>query len=311
MPKPWDREMKRLFRKAPRDIVQWLFPGAEFHGVVSTELDAEPIFADHLFNISQDGKHFLLHLEFQSSHDPDMARRLWKYNVRATIQYELAVWSCVIYLKKCSTLQEPFLIVKLPGGRSIHQFDFSMIRLWEVPTRELKEKGLAGLFPLLVLTQEGARREVIEDVITGLPPSEEASKADLLALTFGLASLAFDNEEDQQWLIRRFAMLDDILMETPAFQHIRKMALEEGLKEGLEKGREEGRLEGLREVALRVVQVRFHDRRLQQLAKFRASQVDDPTVLEDLITKIALSQSVEEAHNILIDVSDADDEQLE
>src|SRR5260370_22026579 len=100
MSRPWDRKMKRLFRKAPQDIVQWLFPEAEFHNVVSTELDAEPIFADHLFDVSLQGKHFLLHIEFQRNHDPDMATRLWKYNVRATIEYDCPVWSCVIYLKK-------------------------------------------------------------------------------------------------------------------------------------------------------------------------------------------------------------------
>jgi hypothetical protein len=46
--KRWDRKMKRLFNKAPEDIIKWLFPGAEYQRVVSSELEGEPIFADHL-----------------------------------------------------------------------------------------------------------------------------------------------------------------------------------------------------------------------------------------------------------------------
>jgi predicted transposase YdaD len=210
----------------------------------------------------------------------------------------------VIYLKKGSTIQEPFLANRLPDGRSVHRFDFSIIRLWEVPTKELKEKGLVGLLPLLVLTREGTRREVVEDVIADLAPSEEASKADLLTLTYGLASLAFENEEDQEWLIWRFAMLDDILLETRAFQEIRKSAL----KEGREERREEGKLEGLREALLTLVQARFPGRKLQRLTKIQAVLIDDPTILEDLITKIALAQTLEEVQTILLDVPDTDEE---
>ena len=137
-----------------------------------------------------------------------------------------------------------------------------------------------------------------------LAPSEEASKADLLTLTYGLASLAFENEEDQEWLIWRFAMLDDILLETRAFQEIRKSAL----KEGREEGREEGKLEGLREVLLTLVQARFPGRKLQRLTKIQAVLIDDPTILEDLITKIALAQTLEEVQTILLDVPDTDEE---
>ena len=164
-----------------------------------------------------------------------MAERLWGYNVRATLQYDCPVWSCVIYLKKVKTIEQALLVKELPNGQTVHRFDFSIIKLWEIPTEELWEKGLPGLYPLLVLTREGARREVIEGVITALtqPGNEQVPKADLLMLTYGFASLVFDNDEDQNWLIGRFAMLDDILMETRAFQEISRKAEEKG---ELEKG---------------------------------------------------------------------------
>lgn len=93
-----------------------------------------------------------------------------------------------------------------------------------------------GLFPLLVLTQNGTRRDVVEEAIVGLTPPGEEPKAELLALTYGLASLMFENEDDQEWLIWRFAMLDDILRETRAFQEMAREGHEQGLKEGLKEG---------------------------------------------------------------------------
>ncbi|HLL79120.1 MAG TPA: hypothetical protein VKT25_06445, partial [Ktedonobacteraceae bacterium] len=91
MPKPWDQKMKQLFRKAPEDIVKWLFPEAEYVRSLPTELDVEPIFADQLSEMRLNGERVLLHLEFQRNHDPEMGKRLWSYNVRATLRYDCSV----------------------------------------------------------------------------------------------------------------------------------------------------------------------------------------------------------------------------
>ncbi|MGH2496906.1 MAG: hypothetical protein ACRDIV_19555, partial [Ktedonobacteraceae bacterium] len=110
-------------------------------------------------------------------------------------------------MKKESTIAQPYLTRELPDGRFIHRFEFEVIKLWELPARELKEKGLVGLFPLLVLTRDGAKRDLVEEAITVLNPPGKEPKGELLALTYGFASLTFENEEDQEWLIWRFAML--------------------------------------------------------------------------------------------------------
>src|SRR5205085_11413460 len=134
----------------------------------------------------------------------------------ATIQYKCPVWSCVIYLKKDSTVARASVTKEMPNGRAVHRFDFDVIRLWEIPTSELKQKRLEGLLPLLPLTRGRAKREVVEEAITGLTPVGQEPKAELLILTYGLASLAFENKADQEWLDRRFSMLYDILRETRA-----------------------------------------------------------------------------------------------
>ncbi len=168
--------------------------------------------------------------------------------------------------------------------------------------------GLVGLLPLLPLTHEGARREVVERTITKPAAAEEQPRQELLALTYGLASLAFENEADQEWLRRRFAMLYDMLRDTPAFQDIMKEGRQEGLEQGLERGREEGR-EALRQALLAIVQARFPSPRMIRQAKGQAAIIDDPAVLQDLIVKVSLAESAEEAERYLLDWPSFDNQQ--
>jgi predicted transposase/invertase (TIGR01784 family) len=315
MRKPWDRRMKQLFREAPQDLVEWIIPDAKFITIVSPELEGEPIFTDILFEVLLNEERTLLHVEFQKKRDSHMAERLWKYNVRATLQYHLPVWSCVIYLKKVSTVVKPFLIKELSNGRSIHRFDFQVIKLWEIPKHKLKEKGLVGLLPLLVLTQDGARREVVEEAIEGLTATEEESNAELLTLTYWLASLAFQKEADQDWLARRFSMLYDMLRETRAYKEMAKESHEEGREEGLEEGLREGlqkgQVESLRKTLHTLVQARFSNSTTTRIAKGQAALIDDPAILQDLIIKVGLARTIEEAQKHLLEWPGADNEDAE
>jgi predicted transposase YdaD len=302
--------MKRLFQEAPQDMITWILPEARFNAVVSTELSGEPINADYLFDVTIEEAQCLLHIEFQRNRDSKMAERLWKYNVRATLQYECPVWSCVIYLKKGSDVTEPRLIRPFPGKRRVHQFEFDVIRLWEIPTRELKEKGLAGLLPLLVLTEEGARREVVEDAIAGLTPLGEEPKRELLMLTYGFASLMLENSNDQEWLLWRFSMLEDILSETRAFQEIERKGLEKGIKQGLKEGMREGLKEGMREglkegelqtrrrTILDIVQERFPE--LVAMAREQVEASSDADLLRQVIVKVSVAQTADEAEQHLL-----------
>ena len=302
--------MKRLFWEAPQDYTEWLLPGAQFISNVSTELENETLYADLLLNIRLNWQPILLHIEFQRNRDSKMAERLWQYNLKANLKYKCPIWTVVIYLKDDGTVAETPLIRELPNGQAVHRFDFGVIKLWEIPAKELKQKGLVGLLPLLPLTQGGARREIIEETIVELAPPGEEPKAELLTLTYGLASLALENQADQEWLIRRFTKMYDMLRETRAYREMTKESREEGLQEGLEKGLQEGlekgKLEALRQTLLHVVQSRFP--KIARLAKGQAAIIDDPEVLDALIVKMSIAQTREEAKQYLLEVYEDEDQ---
>jgi F0F1-type ATP synthase membrane subunit b/b' len=113
----------------------------------------------------------------------------------------------------------------------------------------------------LPLTKNGARREVIEEMIEEL---QAAHKQDLLALAYSFAALVLQKKEDCQWLKRRFEMLSDILEDSWAFQD---------LKERAEKrAREEARQQAKREVEQRVEQAKREAEQRVEQAKREAEQ---------------------------------------
>jgi hypothetical protein len=102
-----------------------------------------------------------------------------------------------------------------------------------------------------------------------------------------------ESEADQDWLNWRFGRMFDLLRESPAFQEIKK------------EGRQEG-LEALRLTLVEVVTARFP--KIARLARGQAAIINDPEVLKDLIVKMSIAQSVEEAQHYLIDWPDTDSE---
>ena len=286
MSKMWDDRMKRLIWAAPQDFTTWLLPGAIFIERVTQELKnlTRTINTDTLYKISFRGQKALLHVEFQKRADPNMGKRVWEYNVLATIAYNCPVYSFVIYLVPDSGIQEAGVTWGLDGLQKVHDFRFTNIKLWELPQEALKEKELIGLLPLLILTKGGQQHKVAEEVFDDLAG---AKKDELLALAMLLASMVFTNEEDQQWLERRQAMLEDILSDTWLYKKLQK----EGEERGLEKGREEGRLDGMRLMILEVVQDRFPE--IVETVKGELNSIDDPVVLKRLNMKM---NSVKNAH---------------
>ena len=108
-------------------------------------------------------------------------------------------------------------------------------------------------------------------------------------------------------------MYQDIFRDTPAYQHILAIGREEGLEEGREKGLEEGREEvqqrrllSLRPKLLTLVQTRFP--KLKTLMRGQIAIIQEPEILEDLLLKVAIAQTQEEAQDYLLSWDAQDDE---
>src|SRR2546430_16801672 len=252
----WDGKVKNLANEAPQDFVQWLLKGADYIDDLSPRFASRDIEADILYRIAIEHKFYLLHIEFQSTSHPIMAKRLWEYNVAASIKYKLPVYSFVIYLRPDSDIAQSPYEVRLHDGELAHCFWFRVIKLWTIPTEDLFETGLKGLLPFVPLSREGQRREAVERVIRELSQEEVSKQRELLSFTYGFASLVFEDENDQSWLRRRFGMLKDILKESWAFQEIAQEAREEARKEAHEEERKVA-FQKAKQTLLAFIQVHF------------------------------------------------------
>lgn len=228
----------------------------------------------------------LLHIEFQTYNDLEMAERLLRYNVLARSEYKLPVLSCVIYLLRDGKVPPSQLIWDSPIGRDVIHFFFESIELGELAPGDLLAMEQPGLLPLLPLTRGGTKKEVTEQMFARLQDSEQV---DLLAIGSTLASLVFKREHssDLEWLHRRLREMHDVLRESPYYQEI------------LQEGREEGKLEGQRELLLALVQARFPT--MAHLTKKLIAVIDDPASLQDVAVKISMAQTDTEVQQYLLE----------
>ena len=61
--------------------------------------------------------------------------------------------------------QSPF-IRELPDRKEVVRFHYRSIELYNISADELLDTGLVGLLPLLPLTKDGTRHEVVEKMIS-------------------------------------------------------------------------------------------------------------------------------------------------
>lgn len=161
---------------------------------------------DMLYVILWYGVKVILHLEFQRRGDKEMGKRLWQYNTTTTINKGLPVHSIVIYLRKDRKIEESPYIDPLPNGQPHHIFFYEVIKMWEVPAEVLLRPGMETLLPLVTLTADGKRHEVVGEMIQRLVATHNTN---LLSMAFNFAALVYTTPDEQQWLIERFEMYEE------------------------------------------------------------------------------------------------------
>ncbi|MBE3560006.1 MAG: hypothetical protein IMW89_12375 [Ktedonobacteraceae bacterium] len=306
MAKPWDHGTRALVRASPQAFTRLVIPGAHYVRTRPEKLKTWQLETDTLLEVTFNDQPLLLHLEFQTYRDAEMPERLLRYNVLVRSEFGLPVLSCVIYLLKDGTVAARPLRWSVPSRREVLLFDYEVLEIASLTPEELLQAGQPGLLPLLPLTKEGARREIVKQMFDLLPP-EQYKDLDLIGFTF--ASLVFRRlkaTNDLEWLQRSFSHMQDIIRETPVYEWILQEGLEEGRKEGLEKGLKEGRKEGqkegslkaLRETLVEIVKVRFPA--LHELAKACVAVLEQPDALQKLTVQVSVARDEAEARQHLL-----------
>jgi predicted transposase YdaD len=305
----WDDSMKLLIGENAQDFVSWIMKGAEYKAKLATEFKGQELRADILLQVeviglSGEKEDILLQIEIQSERDPDMRERLLAYNLRARKEHKMEVYSCVIYLRDDGIVLPSPLRWELPIGKKYLDLDFDSIEIYKMSAAELQQMGLPGLLPLMILTKDGATREVADTIFTEL---EAAGRLDSLSPTYVLVSLAFgkDNIANQRWLLRRLEHMQEQLNESPVYQEMTRMAREAGfelgLEQGLAKGLQQGQIQALRQMVIDIVIEQFPQ--LVRLAEEKTTNVSEPFLLRKAALKLSKVATAEEARQTLINLN--------
>ncbi len=330
MAKKYDVVMKELVE---RDPAAWLaLLGIKTKGpigIVNTDLSAFSSDADKILLIKTAKSH-LVHMEFQSTRDYTLPKRLLRYNVNIGHAQKKMVRSYAILLhpradfSKLTGVHEESVEEDDP----ILAFYYRVVRAWTLPVEPLLT-GAIWVMPLAAAAD--APREDLPEIVRLVDSrlsreTEPSSARIIMEMTLVLAGLRLDKSTIQYFRQGLKTMTE--LKESSYYKLVhgeglvegrkegRKEGLEKGLKQGLEKGRKEGRREGLEEglekglekgkitgartILLRLGEVRFGKPDKSIRAAIEA--IDDLDRLEKLTERILSAKSWREL--IAIDLSE-------
>jgi predicted transposase YdaD len=297
MPKKFDAILKHLSEQYPQD---W----ARFAGVSGpvTVIDADvstvTAAADKVLRV-ESPEPWILHLEFQASRDLTLPRRLLHYNVLLGIRHELPIRTLVILLRPDADGKELTGQVqwRLPHGRPYLEFDYELVRLWELPPEAILEGGL-GTLPLAPLTNvtQLELHELIGQMSQRLDCDVPRPVADSLwTATLILLGLEYEQAFAKQ-LLRGVGSMKESVTYQAILEEGREKGLREGRKEGRKEGREEGRKQGRKEgheegraeASRRILLVQGTKRFGTPSPKVRRkmTQISDVRVIETLVLRI-------------------------
>jgi predicted transposase YdaD len=219
MPQPFDATLKDLVQAHPADWVALL--GGSVTGpieVLTPDLSTVSAFADVVPRVPGG----VLHLDFQSGPDPDVANRMLLYNVLAHRHFEEPVLTALVLLRPKADRSNltGALRYELWPGRGGSEFRFQVVRLWEVPVETLLAGGLGvaplallGKFPEGVAPEEGLPsviERLAQRIETEAPAEEQGT---LLAAALILTGLRVEKGQLQQLFKGVFAMRESSAFE--------------------------------------------------------------------------------------------------
>jgi len=234
----YDNTCKFLAETFPTDFASWLLgESIVLTKIEPSELAVEPIRADSV--IFLESFKIILHIEFQTRTDENMAFRMLDYWVRLHRRYpDKEIHQTVVYLKPTDS---PLANQTSFNSKNLNH-NFQVIRLWEQPT-EIFQK-YSGLLPLAVLTKTNNPAEVLSEVAKLIDNIEDKKvKSNVAAATAIISGLAL-NKEVIQRLLR-----SEIMKESVIYQEI----LLEGKAEGRAEGLVEGEVRAANQIALNMI----------------------------------------------------------
>ncbi len=285
----FDTIAKHLIHTYPADFARFALHQDDIKviDVIDTEQPTvEAHRADSLIRVQVGDEEALVHHEFQTTDSSlPMPRRMAGYIGRSIEQYDLPIYSNVIYLRPDAGRRDPgHYLQERRGFRVLVQYQ--VIRLSELDGQQTLDRGHSGLLPFAPLMQRPAKVDAEAWLRQCLRraqqvPMAETVKANYLADLAILSGLVY-NLETIMTIISEATMY-----ESSVVQYFTEKALEQGIEQGI------------RESIQEVLELRFQPEAVRGLVA-RLGAIDEVPRLKQL-HRAALQVTSLEAFRPLLD----------
>ena len=220
--------------------------------------------------IDENGKEWILHLEFQTTNDPNMIYRMAEYKALLLRKYQIPVRQVVIYLGS----EKPKMRTELAKEEQITGFELKDIQ--EFSTQSTLDSEVPEEIILSILTdyKKADAEKVIDQIIYKLQKASksESELSKSIQQLIVLSRLRNLHEKIEQ-KVNDMPITYDI--KTDSF-YIR--GIEEGILEGIEKGRKEGREEGMekreKEITLNLIKAGLNNETISKATSLSTEQIE-------------------------------------
>jgi len=276
----YDSAIKCISQELSRDVATLIFGKTPDLTPIRDSLPTTERRADFIAKVAGDNES-LLHIEFQTRYDPEMPVRMLTYYARILDAYRLPVYPIVVYLTKTSVPIETAYSSRV-GNKQVIAFNYDVIKVWELRSKMVFEKELAGLYALTPLMPDANLDECREKLIGAIEQNLISSNSYMCMAT--LASLIHPKK------VVKNMIQDKLLEQTPFYKDVLEEGMEKGREEGIEKGMEKGAESGI----LTVLAARFgavSDRLSERIHRIRERNAK---VLTELMKLAATAKDIGE-----------------
>ncbi|MBF0606921.1 MAG: hypothetical protein HQL61_05125 [Magnetococcales bacterium] len=237
---------------------------------------------------------FIAHVEFQSTNDPKMLKRMLRYFIHIYALYELRVKQYVIFIGKDKMNMKTLL--NLP---EMH-YTYKLIDMRNIACEQFLYSGVPGKIILAILCNMGGRdeRELVRQILAelmkvtrGLDLSKNVRKLEMLSRLRDMQKIVIEE-------VGKMSIAYDLPIEKDIrFIQGKQEGIQEGKQEGKQEGLESGRLEGMQDTIELLLKARFGEEGVSFMPKIRG--YGDTSKLRTIIEALIKAQDIRELEGLL------------
>ncbi len=227
------------------------------------------------------GEKRLVILEIQTQWNRGVPLHLLDYRIRYLLRHDVIVISCVILLRPSKSAAKQYTDNEV-------RFEYNLVKIYEMDARKIVDEGPLCLLPFVPLMKRGP--DLIDDADALIYGSEmtRSSKAEMLT-SMAILSGLMSKDMPAKLIARR----KDIMIESSAYDLIKK----EGLQEGILQGRREGAFESRAQSLKDILEVKFGIDGIKLHG--RCKHLQDIDKINQLIDVVKMAKSINEVSRFI------------